>query len=606
MTEYIALESYNGEKPELDQEANYRQEIAMEFSDLLLQIKQFLSISEDDFLIIGSKLRNYQNLCSKINNLAKNIIQEIETDILSVGISEFGYLLNTIGEHLNTAAVTIENDRVDLENIYTKLSNIEDRLVGFDKIVKTLRMLGISAKVESARLNLGDSGFFLLAETVDKMSSQIGERLSIIKRKTKNLLQQLTKSLGELSGLSGEQKKQNTTFTESTMMSLESFKQKNLICVDAIGEINIVGTKLAEYLRNIVEAIQFHDITSQQLQHVNEVLTEMVGKLSGELEDSNQMFSRIHDATELQSRQLRGTLQEFSGSVLSIIGSLHEVETGTHQLFEQSRKIIGSDVSENNKYLDMFEEDLRYITDGLQKSLLIDTNLDKSIADIVVIVTDLAKQIGTIEEVGTEIELIALNARVKAAHLGNNGAALGVLAEEIQKLSIDAKVQTSQTFGVLESIDSLSSELRSEMTSTRHQTTTKLMQTTIEDVNRLIVSIKQVENSAIEETKELDGMVKLFQSELQITIGSISIHTSAEQMISPVISVLDNISSDIQSRYNIQSQRAMNTGNIIGRYTMQSEREIHTQYTNTYTDFNEQFNSSKVDADELGENIELF
>ncbi len=606
MTEYIATDSSFSEKQGIDQESVYRQQIAIEFSGLLTRLKQFLSVSEDDFLVIGGKLHNYQNLCRKINDLAKSIIQAIGTDILSVGISEFGYLLNTIGEHLSKSVGTIEKDRRDLQNIHSKLSNIEDRLVGFDKIVKTLRMLGISAKVESARLNLQDGGFFILAETVDKMSGQIGERIKVIKRKSKNLLQQLAKSLGDLSHLAFEQEKQNTSFTMSTMTSLESFKQKNLICAGAIGEINTVGERLAENLRNIVESIQFHDITSQQLQHVCEVVTEVREKLTIDTEISDDFFSHIHDSSELQARQIRGTLEEFTNSVLSIIESLREVEKGTNQLFDYSRKIIGTDSAQSITELDMFERDLIFITGGLEKSLSIDTNLDTSIAGIVSIVTDLAKQIETIEEVGTEIELISLNARVKAAHLGNEGAALGVLAEEIQKLSIDAKVQTAETFEVLKTIDNFSGELRSEITSTRHEAAGNLIKTTIGDLNRLVASIKNVEKTALSEAKELDGIVKLFQSELQITVDNVTVHKLAEQLLVPVISGLNNISEDLRSRYSIESHRFNNTKEITRKYTMDSERQIHSQYTNLSPNFIERIISPEIDPDGLGENIELF
>jgi hypothetical protein len=183
------------EKQDISQETEYRQKISKIMSGLLIKLEQFLTTSEDDFLTIGSKLRYYQSLCSKLNNLAKNIIQAIGTDIFSAGIDELGYLLNTIGDHLTNSSETVKKDKLDLQNIYAKLSLIENELVGFDKIVKTLRMLSISSKVESARLNIVDGGFYLLAETVDNMSTEIGEQKNAIKIKSKNLLQQLDKSI---------------------------------------------------------------------------------------------------------------------------------------------------------------------------------------------------------------------------------------------------------------------------------------------------------------------------------------------------------------------------------------------------------------------------
>lgn len=594
------------EKLNMNQETAYRKEIEIELNNLQKQVEQFLTISEDDFLNIGSKLREYQNFSNRVNSHAKKIIEAIGTEILAAGMDKLSELFDTIGKHFEEASETIEKDKHDLQNIHNKLSFIEDSLSGFDKTVKTLRMLGIAAKIESARLNLSDGGFFLLAETVDKMSTQIGDRKKVIKEKANGLLLHLAKSLAELVNLASEQDKQNKRFDESTVNSLETFKQKNLVCAAAIGEISVVGAKLTIYLGNIVQEIQFHDIARQQLQHVDEALEEMKEKATGSETNDVEDFSYIHDNLELQSRQLNGTLGNFTKSVLSIIGSLHKVEAGVDELFEESRKIIGTDSSSGNLHQEMIKENLCFIKKGLEENIIIEKNLDKSIEEIVTIVNDLARQIEMIEEIGSEIELVALNAQVKAAHLGKEGASLGVLAEAIQKLSFEAKGQTEQTNEVLETIDKLSGALRTELTTSRQHTTSKLLETTIEELNQLFGSIKMVEEKSMHESKELDGIVKLFKDELKITVQNVNIHVAAEQMLNPVILGFDQIIKDLGKQYNIESKREHNTRNNSSKYTMMSEREIHNNYTNTSTDLSSMMETSKSDNDGLDDNIELF
>jgi len=606
LTVYNTSTISQSEKLSVNQETVYRREIEIELSNLQNQVEQFLTISEDDFLNIGGKLREYQNFSNRVNNHAKKIIEAIGTDIVTAGMDKLSGLFNTIGKHFEEASETIEKDKQDLQNIHNKLSYIEDSLSGFDKIVKTLRMLGIAAKIESARLNISDGGFFLLAETVDKMSTQIGERKKVIKDKTNGLLLHLAKSLGELVNLAVEQDKQNKRFDESTVHSLETFKHKNLVCATAIGEIKVVGAKLTIYLGNIVQDIQFHDIARQQLQHVDEALEEMKAKATGIAENDVEDFSYIHDNLELQSRQLSGTLANFTKSVLSIIGSLHEVEAGVDELFEESRKIISTDSTSGNLHQEMIKENLCFIKKGLEENIIIEKNLDKSIEEIVTIVNDLARQIGMIEEVGSEIELVALNAQIKAAHLGKEGASLGVLAEAIQKLSFEAKEQTEQTNEVLVTIDKLSGALRSELIASRQQTTSRLLETTIQELNQLVGSIKMVEEKSMDESKALDGIVKLFKDELKITVQNINIHIAAEQMLNPIISGFDQITNYLEKQYNIASKREHNTRKNASKYTMMSEREIHNNYTNTSADLSIMMETSKSDNDGLDDNIELF
>jgi len=606
LTVYNNIGISESEKLSINQESVYRKEIEIELSNLQNQVEQFLTISEDDFLNIGSKLRDYQNFSNRVNIQAKKIIESIGTEILDAGMDKLSKLFGVIGIHFAEASETIEKDRHDLQNIHDKLSYIEDNLSGFDKIVKTLRMLGIAAKIESARLNLSDGGFFLLAETVDKMSAQIGERKKVIKDKANGLLLHLAKSIGDLVNLAVEQDKQNKRFDESTVQSLETFKYKNLVCSTAIGEITVVGAKLTIYLGNIVQDIQFHDIARQQLQHVDEALEEMKEKAKEREENDVEDFSYIHDNLELQSRQLSGTLGNFTKSVLSIIGSLREVEAGVDELFEESRKIIGTDSSSGNSHQEMIKENLCFIKKGLEENIIIEKNLDKSIEEIVTIVNDLARQIEMIEEVGSEIELVALNAQVKAAHLGKEGASLGVLAEAIQKLSFEAKVQTEQTNEVLVTIDKLSGALRSELTASRLQTTSKLLETTINELNQLVSSIKMVEENSMDESKALDGIIKIFKDELKITVQNINIHIAAEQMLNPVILSFDQITKGLENQYNIESKREHHTRKNSSKYTMMSEREIHNSYTNTSTDLLRIAKTSNSDNGGLDDNIELF
>ena len=74
-------------------------------------------------------------------------------------------------------------------------------------------------------------------------------------------------------------------------------------------------------------------------------------------------------------------------------------------------------------------------------------------------VAEMTEFVSSIEEVGAEIELIALNASIKAAHTGEEGKALGVLAQAIQRLSVEARDRTSAVSEVLRSISDASAAL---------------------------------------------------------------------------------------------------------------------------------------------------
>jgi hypothetical protein len=148
--------------------------------------------------------------------------------------------------------------------------------------------------------------------------------------------------------------------------------------------------------------------------------------------------------------------------------------------------------------------------------------------------------------------------------------------------------------------------MRSEFTSAHHQSSVQLMNTSIEEINNLVVSIKNVENTVMAQVNQLDQIVNSFNNKLQNDISNITVHDSAELLLTPLTDSLHSIANDLQSRYNIDSQRVKNTHNIIGRYTMQSEREVHTNFTKSSDDVSGRIGTPGNDADCLGDNIELF
>ncbi len=57
-----------------------------------------------------------------------------------------------------------------------------------------------------------------------------------------------------------------------------------------------------------------------------------------------------------------------------------------------------------------------------------------------------------IEYIGDEVELIALNAAVKADQIGEEGRAIGIVADEIQRISAKAQMHTSSIAAILKDV----------------------------------------------------------------------------------------------------------------------------------------------------------
>ena len=179
------------------------------------------------------------------------------------------------------------------------------------------------------------------------------------------------------------------------------------------------------------------------MEHSAEALHMLSEELDkGDSDISANSLNVVHDVCELQVIQLNNSVNEFSTAVSDIITNLNSVNENVTSISNTTISLLGENSIFSNKSILLIQKELSAIITGLSKSAEISNELSGSIKSIVGIVSDLSKSVFEIEEVGNEIEIIALNARVKAARTGIKGSSLDVLAEAIQKLSLDAKNHT--------------------------------------------------------------------------------------------------------------------------------------------------------------------
>jgi hypothetical protein len=179
-----------------------------------------------------------------------------------------------------------------------------------------------------------------------------------------------------------------------------------------------------------------------------------------------------------------------------------------------------------------------------------------------------------IEDIGAEIELIALNARVKAAHTGDQGRTLGVIAMEIQNLSVDARNRTGRVAGILTRISSVADRL-SDMAKSS-------------DVSEIVGGIEGHFETVLGNLAALDadlgrdiGHLSGLSSELVTKINGLTSSIHFHDLVSDQLLDLDKeitvlaakfspFAADLESARQPEKLREQ-----LSRYTMDSERLVH-------------------------------
>jgi methyl-accepting chemotaxis protein len=603
------------EKPNEGQQDS-EPDIQKEFIELLSSVEhtsqEIGSVSgnfEEDFLAIGGKMQKFVAASKNLSSDSSRIASVISESFLKKGITELNLLLQQFTEYLSESIQDIKNEIIEMGRIHEKIDAIVDNLGNFYKIVKQMRMLCISTKIESARLGNDDRGFNMLADNVEKLANFIYDKVKLISGKADELSRKILQSASELEHLESEQQLQADIILSNTNLTLSVFEKKHHETSLKANKIAISSNDVYDMINKIVVSIQFHDINRQKLEHISEALNRLVNEVvNGDIIDLDihsipDKYGLIHDVCELQTIQLQNARDEFVFAVLDIIGNLGNVEKDIADICEETTAVLGEKTIFSKNSLDDVKKELISIQTGLNNNGNIGKGIASSIKSVVDIVDDLSKDFFEIEKVGAEIDLIALNAIVKAARTGSEGAALGVLAESIQRLSYEAKSQTGIIYKVLEYISAASVKLKESRDFYQQGDKAGKFLNTNEKISDIIQTIGNLSSEAGNILNKVTNEAAWLRGEINLTVHGITIHESFKSKITLLINELKAFIDGIKKKNILKSNRKMHTDELLKRYTMHSERTIHRNFV---ANMDNKTKSGRNPAEIIDDNIELF
>ncbi|MBI2418851.1 MAG: methyl-accepting chemotaxis protein [Ignavibacteriales bacterium] len=589
-------------------EGSLNTEISRNLVIINKKLDQATQGTEKDILAIGSKLQTFLVSSQNIASHSSQTIESISKDILETGVAELNVLILNFSSSLGKSADALGSNKDKLSIILESVNNIVDGFQGFRRIIKQLKMLGISTKIETSRLGTDDKGFNTIADNVDRLAQLIDAKVSMIEAKAKLITAEIVKTTNDLLLLEKEQRHQSNLIVDHTMGTLKLFEEKHNDYLLKTDTIKNDATAIYTSIRNIVTSIQFHDITRQQIEHVSEALSEAQNVLtekSGEgAEDEEYQLGKVYDICSLQSEQIVHARDEFSLAVSNIIDELYVISKSAGDILETAMK-LSEEFGKSGTSFGNIETDLLDILKALMKNSEISWRLLDSTKSVISTIEELTSSIQQIEEIGTEIELIALNARVRAAHTGANGASLGVLAEAIQKLSVDAKKQTEMSTGLLTAIGSISNTLEMELDKFSEDNSSTQVNNTHELIKELLSNISSKGVILTGRIEDLTRMVQQLEREISHTASGIHVHEHLQMHLNDAITMLARINQEISSVTTFVSDRHRNTGHLSTKYTMHSERLVHGKYTGAVAKTRSVV-KSKTPEEQLDDNIELF
>lgn len=583
-----------------------------EWSDGLVkmsgELRQLAGSTEGEFLAIGSQLHDFYQRGGNISQLAGRVVDQVGGHELQDAINGLATLLDQMQDYLNGAARDSANDCQSLTSVLGMLDHVSEPLDGFKKINKVLRMLGTSTKIESARLGQSAAGFDTLAADVANLSVQVVDKSQTILEQQGKLGTTIRATLERVEDFEVEQGAQVRSILLKTRESLASLKEINHRCTALAAVVATSSSEVSRSISEVVTSMQFHDIVRQQIEHVEIALVELHERVAvvtahSNATDGRDLVVETGDICELQAAQLRQASQEIRNAISSIIENLRAIARKEGDTAEETRVMAGvADQAGSSFFTDM-KRDLEQVASSLADSAQANHDISQAMNTVAGTVGEIVSFVGDIENIGEEIELIALNAQIKAARTGKDGAALGVLAEAIQRLSVEAQQQTTTVSETLRDITDTTEKLFKGVNA-EAQALEQEVDVMVRDLHELLQTLQGLNESLIANLGFLEREVHGLSADIDLATSSVTVHEQMMGGLENIVGALEGLISQSRELVPVDSVvgRAERLKELASRYTMHSERRVHAGIAQTGLVEHE----TTSGGGELGDNIELF
>lgn len=546
----------------------------------LSTLRQMAGTTEDEFLQIGSRMQSFYQRSVDISRMAGQLMEVVSGDRLQMLIARLQQIMTAMETYLADSRLRSSESSSILVRVQELLEEVTQPLEGFQKMNKTLRMLSISTKIESSRLGEMGSAFVNLAMDVEKLSHQVNDKSAAILNQRQILASTITSNLAAVRASEKLQDKELRISVASTADNLQELIAVNDRCTRFGSMVAAVSSDVIADIGEVVASQQTHDITRQQVEHVVEALERLINNLDATDTESpgedqlRKLVIECGDVCELQEAQLRFASTELYAAVCAIVDNLRDIARKQNAIAQETLTVAGVADAGGSSFVDALRQGVTSVTTVLTKCARTDHDMAVTMQDVAGTIQQITSFVGDIEFIGTEIDLIALNSQIKAAHTGHEGAALGVLAEAIKRLSDEAGRQTDLVSSTLNNIHTATGHLAAE-NSTDESGSASDISAIEHELAEILPTLAAMNNDLFSLLAALSENVQSLTLDIEQATAEIDVHERTREMAKGVLEGLELIVTQARRIEPASSEFKQNLLHMEQRYTMESERHIH-------------------------------
>lgn len=314
----------------------------------------------------------------------------------------------------------------------------------------------------------------------------------------------------------------------------------------------------------------------------------------------------------LQSSQLADASAKFAASVASVARSLDDIASNVTQMAGETQTLSGHSTGETDSFFLRLEQGWSVLLVGLVQSSDAEAATRTASESLCGTFDRMRGPIQQIQEIEIQMHWMALNARIRASHIGAAGGAIDVLAGAVQKLAFECKERSELLVAALGSMSDAGTR------SIGHGGAGSVSEPggqmgTADEMRAAIADLHSSSERSYTQIAEIMELGDNLGQDLSATCRNFSVGALFAQGVSAARETLQDIQRDVLSDPACGGNDSLepDLSDFAKHYTMQAERDVHDGVTVTAIAASVSATDETPDppgevASELGDNVEFF
>jgi methyl-accepting chemotaxis protein len=583
-------------------------------------------VTEQSFLALGSQIQGFHGRAHGISQVAGDVLALLQGETGENTLQRLQLLVERCSLWLSdTDKKSIEICTL-LKGVLELINDLELPVAGLRKVIKTLHSLRVSTRIEAAKGYASEAT--VLAKSLDELCRLVQEKVVEIFDRTEEIVPVINRSIAMEESVQTDSIRMASQDVDKARILINTFLETCIETGHWTDRLKDRSDDVTQNFGEMIAALQFQDITKQRVEHVQKALDSLSLQLEkfthqqdfGNNAEASRLFGHI---CRLQHDQLIIAVQEFVTATDNLSENLQGMATSVVCMAEDTRELVrATDGGCDNRFtavLDILQSIAGYLEKTSSTHELAGRNLNEVNAGIQQ-VSDLVSEI---EYIGEEMQLLAINAAICAAHAHLQGAGLDVIAQNIQTVAEEACRHALTLAKKCETITEHARNLQNveQKTNASADNVGDLLQEAQKRMANLDVSCLQLADLAGKVDRDAAGL----SEEVSSIVHTIDIGEIFQGELAPVLEQLSTLSRCVGEETSDFDNTSLDIlfNELELCYTMASERKLHQSFLDsqrlptpgdppapgdlsTPSDLTEEDDWDKNRQHDLGDNIDLF